>query len=120
MSQKTLRVVVSLASRPYDMLGICNCLISQIRHTVSLAMGLAQGDWSFEVPEELWTFFLEQLLEICKVSLYRFDRFPPKATSLEGQATLLALADASNSLVIHVFLINPTEDGGKAVSLHHT
>ena len=114
---KTLRLIVSLASRPLDTLGLCNCLISQIRHTVSLAMGLAQGDWSFKVPEELWTFFLEQLLEVCKVSLFKFDRFPPKATSLEGQATLLALVDASNSLVIHVFLINPTEDGGKAVSL---
>ena len=80
-------------------------------------MGLAQGDWSFEVPAEFWTFFLEQLLEVCKVSLFKFDRFPPKATSLEGQATLLALVDASNSLVIHVFLINPTEDGDRTVSL---
>ena len=50
---KTLRLIVSLASRPYDTLGLCNCLISQIRHTVSLAMGLAQGDWNFEVSEEL-------------------------------------------------------------------
>ena len=91
---KTLKVVVSLASRPYDTLGLCNCLISQIRYTVSLAMGLAQGDWNFEVPAELWTFFLDQLLEVCKVSLYKFDRFSPKATSLESQATLLALSDA--------------------------
>ena len=84
---------------------------------MSLAMGFAQGDWNSEIPAELWTFLLDQLLKICKVSLYKFDRFSPKATSLEGQATLLALSDASNSLVIHVFLINPKEDGGKVVSL---
>ena len=50
---KTLRLLVSLAAQPYDVLGLCNCLMSQIRHTVSLAMSLAQGRWDARLTDIL-------------------------------------------------------------------
>ena len=56
----------------------------------------------------MWRFFLLQVIEISKMSLLKFKRFPKHATSLEGDATLLVLVDASSSLIIHCFLIHPS------------
>ena len=74
-------------------------------------MLVAQGKWKYEVAKDMWAFFLTQLLELCKMSLFRFKRFPNHANCQEGNATLLVLVDASSSLVIHSFLVHTSEEG---------
>ena len=73
---KTLRVMVSLAGQPYDILGLSCCLMAQIRHTVSCAMICSEGMWDVELPSKLWDFFLVQFLEIAKFTTFEFERFP--------------------------------------------
>ena len=75
------------------------------------AMIASKGIWEGIIDNKLRLFFLLQVIEISKMSLLRFRRFPKQVTRLEGEATLLVLVDASSSLIIHCFLIHPTPQG---------
>ena len=114
---KSLRVIVSLASTPFDTLGLHTACMSQVRHTVSTCVKLACGIWEEQIPTQLWDFFLEQLIELHKVSLYEFPRFPDKAISKNGTLELLVISDASNSIIVNCYLIYPTSSGNKTASL---
>ena len=67
---KTLRLVVSLASQPYEFLGIQCSLLGQLRHTVSTAMKMTRGAWESTISEELWEFFCTQLIELHLTCLF--------------------------------------------------
>ena len=58
-----------------------------------------------------------QFLEICKFTTFEFQRFPLPGQSKEGKATLVILTDASLALVIHAFLVYPTDQGKDMVHL---
>ena len=115
-TKKTLRLVVSLSSQPYDILVILAPFLAQLRHTVSIAMKQTTGLWETEVSQELWHFFCLQLLELHKCCLYEYPRIPAGATSEDKSCDLLVLSDASISQMICAFLIYRTSNG-KAASL---
>ena len=115
-SPKTLRLIVSLGSQFFDTIGIANALTAKTRHTMTQAMAVSEGNWEFQVDEQLWLFFLLQVVEPCKVSLLKFKRFPINCTSSEGGATLLVLIDASLTLILYCFIIHPNQDEGNKVS----
>ena len=102
---KTLRVVVQVASAHYDPIGFAAPLMSQIRHTVSLAMKECEGDWDQEVSIGLWDFLVVQLVELYRTVLYDYRRFPENAVSRPGNAILVITVDASYSLMITAHLI---------------
>ena len=104
-TKKTLRVVVHLASSLYDPLGFVTPLVSQIRHTVSLAMKQCLGEWDTSVSPELWDFLIIQVTELFRTVLFDFRRFPENAVSRPGNAILVITVDASFSLIITAHLV---------------
>ena len=77
----------------------------------------SEGMWDVELPSKLWDFFLVQFLEIAKFTTFEFERFPLPGKSDEGKASLVILTDASLALVIHAFLVYPTDQGQNRVHL---
>ena len=111
--------VVSLGSQFFYCIDIDNALTAQMRHTMGQAMVMSKGLWEGIIDNSLWLFFLLQVIEISKVSLYRFQRFPSQGYSLEGGATLLVIVDARTSLIIHCFLVHPGSQGNIVSFLTH-
>ena len=107
---KTLRVVVQVASAHYNPIGFAAPLMSQIRHTVSLAMKESEGDWDQEVSVGLWDFLVMQLVELYRTVLYDYRRFPENAVSRPGNALLVVTVNASYSLMITAHLIYFSKD----------
>ena len=102
---KTLRVLISLCAQHYDPLGLANACLAQTRNTVSLAMKNSLGQWDEPVNEDIWNFFIAQMIELWLCSLHKYSRFPPSACSNPASTTLLVLSDASLSIILHCFLI---------------
>ena len=116
-SKKTLRLMVALAAKPYDVVGISAPLIAQMRKSVSTGMKETQGVWEKEIPSGLWQVFLKQLIEIDKLALYNYPRIPPLAVTNGSDVTLIVSTDASTSQIYCAHLIYNTKDGNKAGSL---
>ena len=108
---KTLRLVVSLASQPYDILGLQASLMGQLRHTVSTGMTMTKGCWESTVSPELWEFFCTQLLQLHMTCLFKNPRVPAGAITGNNSCDLLILSDASTSQIIQAFLLYQTPDG---------
>ena len=72
---ETLRLVVSLGSKCYDMNGVATPLVAQLRTTMSKIMQTTDG-WEGGVAPEQWNFFVKQLIELNKASLYEYKIIP--------------------------------------------
>ena len=60
---KTLRLVVSLGSKCYDMNGVATPLVAQLRTTISKIMQTTDG-WDGRIAPEQWNFFVKQLIKL--------------------------------------------------------
>ena len=83
---KTLRVLIS-----YDPLGLANVCLAHTRNTVSMAMKNSLGQWDKPVNEDIWNFFIAQMIELWLCSLHKYPRFPPSACSNLASTTLFYL-----------------------------
>ena len=59
---KTLRVLISLCAQHYDPLGLANACLTQTHNTVSLAMKNSLGQWDEPGIEDIWNFFIAQMI----------------------------------------------------------
>jgi hypothetical protein len=88
---KTLRFVASLASQPYDIIGLQSSLLGQPRHTVSTAMKTTKGTWESKISEELWEFVCCQLIQLHLTCQFDYPRIPNNATTANNSCDLLIL-----------------------------
>ena len=114
---KTLRLITSLFSRIYDMLGVTTPLIAQARKCVSIACIESKGNWDDPVSHEIWNLFTEQMEELYQVSLYRYKRIPDKAITKDRKFDIIIQSDCSTSLVITAHAIYDCSDGKRRASL---
>ena len=109
--EKTLRNLVQIGSSHFDPLGLCVPLVSQTRHSMSLAMRAVRAEWDQTLDKGLWDFFIRQMVELYRSTLINFQRFPPGFSTQKGKSTLVITADASVSLVLNAFLITSNQKG---------
>lgn len=112
--EKTLRSLVQVTSCHFDPLGLTAPLISQIRHTVSLAMRQTKAAWDTKLSDKIWQFAMRQMVEL------GFPRFPKGFSSKRGKSVLVIKSDVSISIVIAAFLVVFQEDGSAEINLIQT
>ena len=112
--EKTLRSLVQVTSCHFDPLGLTAPLISQIRHTVSLAMRQTKAAWDTKLSDKIWQFAMRQMVEL------GFPRFPKGFSSKRGKSVLVIKSDMSISIVIAAFLVVFQEDGSAEINLIQT
>ena len=113
----TLRLVVSQAATPFDIIGYAAPVLAQLRNTVSGIMKICKGEWDMTVPDDHYNFFLTHLIELYKVALYTFQRHPKNCTTTKGKLRLLVLSDAAMSIIIQAFLLIPNIHGNYSLNL---
>ena len=114
---KTLRLVVSLGSRCFDMNGVATLLVAQLRTTISKITQTANR-WDARIAPSQWNFFAKQLIELNKASLYEYKRIPSSALVKGKDISLICLADAGrDSMVMTFYLVYNTKSGHKVSSL---
>ena len=115
-TRKTLRLLVSKAASLYDPTGITSALIGQLRDVVRVATLHTQGQYEQEVPDTMWSHFLDCLYEALMVASYAYQRITDQNIIERGLIFLIGSVDASFSQILFFHLSHPNSKGERSIN----
>ena len=113
----TLRLILSRVHGIFDVVGICTPLMGQVKDALRQATIMTKGKYDAVIDKGLFNFFLETMVEILKVSKYRYPRIPKVELITNKEIILITLTDASHSQIILSYMCWPTSENNWVTQL---